>query len=164
MPAKVIASTQDHLSIEDVRDDLVVMKNANAVMVIQTGAVNFDLLSEREQDAMIYSFGAFLNSLTFPVQIVIRSKLVDISNYLNKLDEAKRKILNPKLTYQIELYKNFIKELVTKGNILDKRFYIVVPHLEISLKQVTSTFGRKRIIFNKWKTLQKAKVALAPKR
>ncbi len=67
--AKKIPSTQDHLDIDDIRDDLVVLKNGGAVAVLQTNAVNFDLLSEAEQDAMIFAYASLLNSLTFPINL-----------------------------------------------------------------------------------------------
>jgi hypothetical protein len=75
--AKRLPSTQEHLDIEDIRDDVVLLKNSNAAAVVQTSAVNFDLLSEEEQDAMIFAFASLLNSLTFPIQILIRSKRLD---------------------------------------------------------------------------------------
>src|SRR4030065_2704496 len=87
---KKIASTQEHLDIEDIRDNLVILKNGNAVFVLQTTAVNFDLLSESEQDAMLFAFAALVNSLTFPIQILIRSKRADVTNYLSRLEEAKK--------------------------------------------------------------------------
>ncbi|HET7713363.1 MAG TPA: hypothetical protein VFK94_02980, partial [Patescibacteria group bacterium] len=72
------ASTQDHLDILDIRDNVIILKNGNAAGVLQTNAVNFDLLSESEQDALIFAYASLLNSLTFPIQIVIRSKRMDI--------------------------------------------------------------------------------------
>ena len=84
----VRATSQEHLDIEDIRDDLVIMKDGGAVLVITTTAINFGLLSEREQDATIYAYAALLNSLTFPIQILIRSQKKDITGYLRLLDQA----------------------------------------------------------------------------
>src|SRR4030067_3731956 len=99
-----IASTQEHLDIEDIRDDVVILKNGNAATVLQTTAVNFDLLSETEQDAMIFSFAALLNSLTFPIQILVRTKRMDIYNYLARVTAAKHSTHNESLAVQIEKY------------------------------------------------------------
>ena len=74
--AKIKASTQEHLDIDDVIEDLVLLKTGWVALVISTTAVNFDLLSEAEQDATIYAYGALLNSLTFPIQILIRTKTI----------------------------------------------------------------------------------------
>ena len=163
---KPTASTQQHLDIEDIRDDLVVLKSGNAVAVLQTTAVNFDLLSEREQDAMIFAFAATLNSLTYPIQIIVRSKRMDISNYLRLLDQARKQAINPALANQIELYTKFIHDLVTKNQVLDKRFYIVIPYAQTTLTQaltLPSLVKKSAPVEDKWHTLEKAKVNLGPK-
>ena len=163
---KKIASTQEHLDIEDIRDSLVVLKNGNAAAVLQTTAVNFDLLSEGEQDAMIFAFAALVNSLTFPIQVLIRSKRVDVTNYLTRLEEAKKSAYTPALVTQIEKYEIFIRDLVSKNQVLDKRFYVIIPYIGIDLSQIKSfggVFAPKRPRVSKWAVLEKAKVNLAPK-
>lgn len=164
--SKIQATTQEHLDIEDIRDDLLILKNGNVVLVLQTNAVNFDLLSEEEQDSMIFAYSQLLNSLSFPIQVLIRSKIMDISNYLQKLREAKSRQENRALVAQMDLYENFIKELVAKNNVLDKRFYVVIPYIEVSLNSLNplSSLGSKKVVFDKWGTLEKAKLSLAPKK
>src|SRR3990167_9436445 len=149
---KIPASTQAHLDIEDIRDDLLVLKNGNVVIVLQTNAVNFDLLSEQEQDAMIFAYSQMLNSLSFPIQILIRSKLMDISSYLQKLREAKHQQTNHALIAQMELYENFIKELIAKNNVLDKRFYVIIPYTELSFSSLNPFGQGKKPTFDKWTT------------
>ena len=160
-------STQGHLDIDDIRDDLVVLKNGEAVAVIQTNAINFDLLSEREQDAMMYAYAALLNSLTFPIQVLVRTKRMDISNYMQTLAFIRKETRSPEIKAQIDRYAYFIKDLVELNQVLDKRFYIVVPFLAISLTQLKSfgagLFGKKPPPTNKWATFEKAKVNLEPK-
>jgi type IV secretory pathway VirB4 component len=161
-----IASTQDHLDILDIRDDVVVLKNGNACAVLQTNAVNFDLLSESEQDALIFAYSSLLNSLTFPIQIIIRSKRMDISSYIEKLEAAREAQTNERLRRQIVRYAEFVKDLIAKNNVLDKRFYIVIPYSELRVGSLAPTqvlFGKKRVNFDKWQLLEKAKNALAPK-
>jgi len=163
---KPTASTQQHLDIDDIRDDIVVLKNGNAVVVLETNAVNFDLLSEREQDAMIFAYAALLNSLTYPIQILVRSKKVDVSNYLHLLADAKSKASNPRIAEQITLYSEFIRNLVTQNQILDKKFYVVIPYASTTLTQaltLPSLIKKKEPVEDKWHTLEKAKVNLGPK-
>ena len=163
---KPTASTQQHLDIDDIRDDIVILKNGNAVCVLQTTAVNFDLLSEREQDAMIFAYAALLNSLTYPIQVLVRSKRLDISSYLRLLAEAKEKAVNPRVANQIELYASFIHELVARNQVLDKRFYVVIPYAGTTLTQaltLPSLVKKKEPVEDKWHTLEKAKVNLGPK-
>ena len=75
------ASTQEALPVEEIRDDLVILKDGSAVLILQVGAINFDLLSEKEQSAIILAYGGLLNSLNFPVQIFVRSQKKDITAY-----------------------------------------------------------------------------------
>jgi hypothetical protein len=161
-----VASTQDHLDIDDIRDDLVISKNGGAVAVLQTNAVNFDLLSESEQDAMIFAYAALLNSLTFPIQVIVRSKRMDISSYLKLLEDARAQTTNERLAAQIDLYDKFIRELVSRNQVLDKRFYVVIPYFAGNLSQIKppGLFPSKAVpSTDKWHTLEKAKVNLAPK-
>ncbi|MCH7730737.1 hypothetical protein IID21_04465 [Patescibacteria group bacterium] len=164
---KKIYSTQEHLDIDDVRDNLATMKGGETVAIVQTNSVNFDLLSENEQDAMIFGYASFLNSLSFPVQVLIRSKRMDVSNYLQSLALVRKKARNAKLVDQIDKYAFFIKDLVEKNQVLNKRFYIIIPYLAISLTQLKNAglgiFGKKAPKTDKWLTLEKAKENLSPK-
>lgn len=166
MAKQKIYSTQEHLDIDDIRDSLVVLKNGEAVSIIQTNAINFDLLSEREQDAIMFAYAALLNSLTFPIQVLVRTKRMDITNYMQTLSQARRKARTDIMRSQIDKYAYFIKNLVSKNQVLDKRFYIVIPYLAISLTQLKSVgtfFGKAPPPTNKWATIEKAKVNLSPK-
>ena len=124
-PTKTKASTQQHLDFDDMTDDLIIFKTGWVALVMTTTAVNFDLLSEAEQDATIYAYGAFLNSLTFPVQILIRSKKADITAYFNSLAEAEKAQPNPDLKRQIQKYEDFIQSVVQQKAVLDKKFYLI---------------------------------------
>lgn len=120
------ATTQEHLDILDIKQNLVVLKSGAVSAVMQTTAVNFDLLSEIEQDAMISAFAMLLNSITFPVQIVIRSKKLDITKYLEKIHRLERKITDPLFREQATSYREFVQEVIEKNDVLDKKFYVVV--------------------------------------
>lgn len=121
-------STQKFIEIIDISDNIVVLNGGNAAIVIEVKATNFALLSADEQDAKIFSYASLLNSLSFSIQIVIRSKKLNISNYLNLLELEKTKTQNQALSNHIGLYKNFVQELVKVNTVLDKKFYIVIPY------------------------------------
>lgn len=123
----MIASTQDHLPVQEIRDDIVLLKDGSLAVVIQTSAVNFGLLSENEQLAIISAFAAMLNSLSFMIQVIIRSKRLDISSYLKQLDEAQTRQKNQLLASMIGRYRTFIKNTIQENQVLDKQFYIVIP-------------------------------------
>jgi len=135
--------SQHFIEITDIIDELVILAGGNACLVIEVQATNFSLLSLEEQGAKIYSYASLLNALSFPIQIVIRSKKLDVSNYLKLLDEEKAKAQTEVLSKQIGLYRNFVQELVKVNTILDKKFYIVIPYssLEKGVGGVAETVG-----------------------
>jgi len=169
MPAVPIkSSTQDHLDIETIQDNLVILKDGSCCLVLQTTAVNFSLLSEGEQDAIIYAYAGLLNSLTFPIQIIIRSQRKNVSSYLALLQAQEVKIQNPKLKNQLQKYSQFIQKIVKENEVLDKKFYIVIPFsaLELGITSTLSSAVKKKpgLPFDKEHILEKAKASLFPKR
>ena len=154
----VRGSTQKYLDIADIKDDLVILADGSVALLVRVSAVNFGLLSEREQEAIIFAYAGFLNSLNFAVQIVIRSQAKDISQYVALLEQERSKQTNQLLAQKIESYKNFILQTVKENNVLDKKFYIVIPFssLELGIKKI-SALPKETI-------LEKAKIALFPKR
>lgn len=140
-----LPATQDHLDIDDIINDIIILKDGSACMVLEVSAVNFGLLSEREQDATIYAYAQLLNSLTFSIQIVIISKRKDISAYIEKLDAYLTKIEVPKLKDQLTKYRDFVKAIVRQGNVLDKKFYISIPFssLELGVGSAMKSLGGK---------------------
>lgn len=129
------ATTQSFLPIKDIKDDLVLLYDGSIACVIKTSAVNFGLLSGNEQISIISSFAAFLNSLSFSVQLVIRSKRLDISSYIEKLQMQLEEQKNPLLKEIMGRYKVFIESIVRENEVLDKQFYVVIPisYLELGI-------------------------------
>lgn len=160
------SSTQEFVEIEDIRDDLVLLHDGSCVMLIETTAVNFGLLSEKEQEALIFAYSGLLNSLSFPVQIYLRSKHKDISAYLKRLEEAEAKQTNPTLATRIARYREFIASTVKERNVLDKKFHIVIPFsaLELGVTNVSSLMGKRGLPYDKNYILGRAKTVLNPKR
>jgi hypothetical protein len=173
--AKITNTTQEHLDIADIRNNIIVLKNGSASTVLQAYAINFDLLSMQEQDAAIASYSSLLNSLSFPIQVTIRSKKMDISSYLENLKEYEKKELNTKIKSQIKAYRHFIQEeLVVKEDVLDKSFYITIPYNTINLGDSNPLGWMDKIMgglklgsksnLNIEKILQDAAVELEPKK
>lgn len=120
--------TQKHLDIAEIRDDMVILKDGTVRAVLLVSSINFALKSQDEQEAVIQAYITFLNSLNYPVQIVIQSRQMNIDNYLESLSDYRKKTENELLKVQIDDYTDFIKELVDLGEIMQKRFYVVVPY------------------------------------
>lgn len=130
-------STQRYLPFSEIRDNIVIMKDGSARIVLKVEAVNFLLKSEQEQDAIIYSFQHFLNALQFPIQILIRSLKVDIEGYLNRLKDITAGQKNPLLKDQSERYIEFLTNLVNVAQIMKKEFYVIIPHDEVDNQSVS---------------------------
>lgn len=120
-------STQSTLQLSEVRDNMVIMLDGSFRAVIACKSINFDLMSEREREGVEYSYQNFLNSLNFPVQILVRSQRVDIGPYIDKLLDVRRNQDNMLLGVLMDDYINFIDILAQEANIMEKTFYIVVP-------------------------------------
>lgn len=121
------STTQEYLDILDITNDLVILKDGSSALVLQVSAINFGLLSEPEQDAIIYAYAALINSLSFPIQILIKSKPKDVTNYLRYIDEQLTHSPNELRRQQIAAYRQFVSNLITEQNVLDKTFYTVLP-------------------------------------
>ncbi len=119
--------TQRYLDIAEIREDVVVLKDGTLRAVLMTSSLNFALKSEDEQQAIIQGYMQFLNSLEHPLQIVIQSRRMNIDGYLGRLKEQEDTIPNELLRTQIRDYTSFIKELVELGEIMQKRFFVVIP-------------------------------------
>jgi len=166
---EVRATTQQHLDIYDISQDLILLKNGGVRLVLGATAVNFNLLSEVEQDAIIAAYSMLLNSLSFPIQVLIRSKKMDISFYLERLKEAEKSQDNNLLKKRIGSYRNYVEQLISKNDVLDKNFYIVIPYQEEFLTSPENVLKKlfskqERVILDKDGILQKAKIRLEPKK
>lgn len=124
---KSTPSTQQYLQIAEIRDDTIVMKDGSLRAVLLVSSINFALKSEDEQNAIIAAYVGFLNSLDSPLQILIQSRQLDLEAYLNFLKDSELKQTNDLLKMQMAEYRQYITELVQMGNIMTKRFYVVVP-------------------------------------
>jgi len=141
MPDNIKASTQEHLDIYAVKDHLVFLKDGSAALVIKTTAINFNLLSEEEQDATIYAYAGLLNSLSFPIQILLRSQRKNISDYLNLIDNRIQSVPSQKIKEQLLAYRQFVKSLVKENRVLEKKFYVIIPFSVIELGLSKSSFN-----------------------
>jgi len=170
--ARTTASTQDHLAIRDIRDDLIINRNGSVAMVIQTSAINFDLLAEYEQDNKILAFAGLLNSLNFRIQIMIRTKRIDITNYITYLQSQEKQAMSEGLKKQLNIYTKFEKNLIVQNDVLDKSFFIVVPYHTGTIVPTTTLIKGKKSKEEEEKNqniqtdqlIEKAKIFLFPKR
>ncbi len=121
-------ATQTNLPIAEIKEGVVVLKDGTLRAVLMTSSINFSLKSEDEQNALISSYVGFLNSLDFPLQISVQSRKLQIRPYMDQLTKLEVDQQNELLRVQIADYKAFVEELVEIGQIMTKRFYVVVPY------------------------------------
>ena len=126
--AKSKTPTQNYIDIAEIHDDTVIMKDNTLVAVLLVASINFDLKSAEEQNAIIQGYISFINALSFTVQIVIQSRKLNIDGYLDNLKIKEKEQTNELLKIQIKEYSQYIKELVELGDIMTKRFYVVIPY------------------------------------
>ena len=146
-------STQNALQIAEIRDGIVIMNDGSFRSVVMVKSINFDLMSPQEQEAVEYAYQGFLNSLYFPVQIFIRSQKVDLQPYIEKLDKIRTEHDNMLLALLMDDYIGYIDQLAQQTNIMDKKFYIVVPYFPVvdvqkALSQSKNFFTGLTQLFN----------------
>ena len=145
------ASTQQFLEIDQIKEGVILLKNKAMRGVIMVSSLNFALKSEEEQNAIIYQFQNFLNSLDFSLEITVQSRKLNITGYLDKLKELEKKQENELLKTQTAEYRKFINALISGGAIMSKTFFVTVPFTLMKIpgmktmkglfkKQSTSTF------------------------
>ncbi|HMH31000.1 MAG TPA: hypothetical protein VK534_00805 [Methylomirabilota bacterium] len=125
-------STQNSLQIAEIRDGIVIMNDGSFRAVIMAKSINFDLMSPQEQEAVEYSYQGFLNSLFFPIQIFLRSQKVDLRPYIERLDKIRSEHDNMLLALLMEDYIGYIGNLSEQTNIMDKKFYVVIPFFPVA--------------------------------
>lgn len=167
----LVSASQKLVPVADITDGIVIYRNGSAALIMESTSLNFGLLSEREQSAVIASYAGLLNSFNFPVQIVVRSEKKDISSYMRFLDKARGGVENEKLLAIMDDYRDFIMEAIKKRNVLSKRFFITIPFSPYELG-LSKSFASNLPFRKEDKTLpypksyvaRKAKISLLPKK
>jgi len=135
------ASTQKFLEIDQIREGVILLRNKAMRGVIMVSSLNFALKSGEEQNAIIYQFQNFLNSLDFSIEIVVQSRRLNITGYLDKLKELEKKQENELLKTQTAGYQKFIRDLIGGGAIMSKSFFVVVPFTLVEVPGMKTVIG-----------------------
>lgn len=120
------ASARHQINIKEVKDGVLILPGNKYRVILETSAVNFELKSEEEQDQIIDTFQNFLNALPCSVQILIRTRELDIDSYLEDFMALNNHETEAVYKEQLEEYGQFIKKLVSGSKILTRKFYIVI--------------------------------------
>ena len=153
-------STQDFLEFDQIKDGIIILKNKGLRTVLMVSSLNFALKSAEEQNAILYQFQNFLNSLDFSCQILVQSRRLNITGYLEKLAEIEKKEENELLKIQITDYRKFIEQITKGGSIMQKTFYVIVP-FSIMKASITTKKGKlPKISFLTEEVFQRCKTQL----
>ncbi|MEI6287973.1 MAG: TraC family protein [bacterium] len=136
---KKTPSVQMYLNIAEIRDNAIILKEGSLRAVLLVSSINFALKAEDEQNAIISGYISFLNSLDTPLQILVQSRVLDLDTYLDSIKSAEEKQTNELLKLQTAEYRRYISDLVSLGDIMTKRFYVVVPYNILSNKKRSFT-------------------------
>ncbi len=131
-------ATQDFVPIREVKDGYAILKDGSLRALVMTSSLNFALKSADEQNAILFQFQDFLNSLDFSVQIFIQSRKLDIRPYIALLEQTLKEQMNDLLKIQIQEYINFIKNFTETTNIMTKSFFIVIPYSPAMLSKASN--------------------------
>lgn len=164
------STAQNFLDIYDITNNFIILKDGTVSIVLSVGAMNFGLLAEAEQDAVIYTYAALLNSLNYPIQIIVQSQTKDVTDYLNLLKQQEEKASTDLKRERIARYRQFVSDVIKERNVLDKKFFVTVPANPTELGLITADSfvpgksGFDISSFEKSVILEKAEAVLSPKR
>ena len=151
--AQSSSPTQQFVPVKEVRDGIVVMKDETLATVVLVSSINLSLKSYDEQRATLSQFQSFLNTLDFPIQIVVQSRRYDIRPYILSLEERLKVQKEPLLRVQTQEYIEFIRSFTEEVNVMRKSFFVVIPYIPPALNQKSSTIGKIFSFFNKKQTV-----------
>ncbi len=154
------AASQQIIEIDKIKEGVVILKNKALRGILMVSSTNFALKSEEEQNAIIFQFQSFLNSLDFPIEMVVQSKKLNITGYLDKLKELEAKEQNELLKVQIAEYQKFIRELIKGGAIMSKQFFVIVPFTLMELPRLTAEKKSPKVLSITEEKFQRAKSQL----
>jgi hypothetical protein len=133
--------TQQTLHIKRIEDGIAQLIDGSLRSALIVSSTNFALKSAPEQEALLASYAGFLNTLDFPIQIVIQSRILNLNSYIKKLQDAANNQDNPLLKQQTISYASFIDELIAGRNIMTKNFYVIVPFNKDEFPGAKKLFG-----------------------
>ena len=169
MVTPIQSTSQLFIEVHEVADNLLLTKDGTVTIILTVNAMNFSLLAEEEQDGVIYAYAALLNSLNYPIQVLISSQTKDVTSYLRLLEEQEGKAFNRTNKERIFRYRQFVANLIQERNVLDKKFYVAIPATGVELGITTAQSllpGTTQVDINsvdKHYVFEKARSILEPK-
>ena len=146
MATKNSKKTQDFVSVKEIKDGVIVLKNGTMVSLLMTSSLNFALKSSAEQKAILLQFQNFLNSLEYSTQIYVQSKKLDIRQYIAVMENRRKEQINELIKIQTKEYIEFIRNFTENVSIVSKNFFIVISYTPPIIQTgggINKLFGKK---------------------
>ncbi len=147
--------SQGFVPIKEIRDSIVVLKNGSLRGVLMVGAMNLSLKSAEEQEATLFQFQNFLNTLDFSIEIVVQSRRMDMRPYLQSLNARMLQQKEELLRIQTKMYIEYIRYFSEEVDIMKKYFFIVIPYSASQAQTTASSTGVIDKLFGSFKKKKK---------
>ena len=137
-------STQKFVPVQDVHDNVLILKDGKMCVILLASSINFALKSQEEQQAILQQFQTFLNTLDFSLQIYIQSRRLNIEPYLAQLAEQESGQYNDLMRIQLREYIDFVRKFTTEVDVMTKNFFVVVSYTPSRInaqKGITNLFS-----------------------
>src|SRR3989344_2821333 len=101
------------------------------VAMFKVEPINFSIRNQQEKDIIISTFQKFLNSLDFPIQIVIATDTLNLDIYLSHLSQrVESHNTRNNYTKLLDDFKKHLQTIISKEGLLNRSFYVVIPEKE----------------------------------
>ncbi|MFM2423779.1 MAG: hypothetical protein RLZZ70_166 [Candidatus Parcubacteria bacterium] len=143
------SATQEFVPIRDIKNGVVILKSGQICKVLLASSINFALKSRDEQQAILFQFQNFLNTLDFSLQIYVQSRRLNIEPYLATLQSLESIQYSDLMRVQLREYIEFIRTFTTEVDVMSKNFFVVVPYTPPKLdftKSFTSMLSKGKVL------------------
>jgi hypothetical protein len=141
-------------------DGVIDLGEAGVAVIAEASTVSFALRAPQEQRALISAFARWLNSLVCPVQILIRSEWVDLSQMILELRETAPALPHPALEQAAFDHADFLHSLVETSDLTRRQVLLIFTDPEPSSDLRLAAERARRMVDTAGRTLAAAEVHL----
>ncbi len=122
-------ATQDDLGILSISDSVAKTDTGAYIALLELQGLHVATMSFDERESLAYRFTQFLNTLTFPIQFLVRLRRISFEGYLGKLEELVSTATNPFILTYLVSFGDFILEKTADRNLISRQYYLVIPYV-----------------------------------
>ena len=122
---------QKFFEVKEIKDDSVYLDNGKILAILQVFPINFELLDESRKKALLVNYKEFLNQLTAPIQLLIRTRPINLKPYFEGIEARK-----DKKDFLLSFYSDFRvfeEDFIDDNDVKERSYYIVVPFKETKI-------------------------------